>query len=222
MLPAQALTKFRERLDASDFRLPPGYSVNYGGEEEQRQSAVGDLLAPVSVLVLAMLGMLVLSFNSFRLAGVIGTVGFLSIGLGLLALLIFGYPLGFMAIIGMLGLVGVAINDSIVVLANIRANPEARDGDRKALRGVVVGSTRHVIATSLTTVAGFTPLYLAGGYFWPPLAVTVAGGVAGATLLALFYLPSAYIVLHRKRFSMSSAKGGVLSPASTPAPADAG
>jgi multidrug efflux pump subunit AcrB len=108
---------------------------------------------------------------------------------------LFGFPFGFMAIVGSMGLAGVAINDAIVVLAELRANPESRKGNRVVVRDVVLRSTRHVVATSLTTVAGFVPLVIAGGGFWPPLAITIAGGVGGATLLALYYIPSAYILV---------------------------
>jgi multidrug efflux pump subunit AcrB len=67
------------------------------------------------------------------------------------------------------------------------------------VQDVVVRSTRHVLSTSITTIAGFTPLLLAGGGFWPPLAIAIGGGVAGATLLALYFVPSAYILLVRRR-----------------------
>lgn len=60
---------------------------------------------------------------------------------------------------------------------------------------MVVRSTRHVVATSLTTIAGFVPLLLGGGGFWPPLAIAIAGGVGGATVLALYFAPSAYVLL---------------------------
>jgi multidrug efflux pump subunit AcrB len=63
------------------------------------------------------------------------------------------------------------------------------------MREVVLQSTRHIISTSLTTMAGFTPLILGGGGFWPPLAVAIAGGVGGATILALYLAPSAYLIL---------------------------
>ena len=140
---------------------------------------------------------LVVSFRSFRAALIIMIVGSLTIGLGPLALWMFGYPFGFMAIVGTMGLVGVAINDSIVVLAAIRANPRARAGDRDELQCEVTGCTRHILATTVTTVAGFTPLILSGGGFWPPLAITIAGGVAGATFLALYLVPSLHVLLHK-------------------------
>ena len=142
-----------------------------------------------------MVATLVLSFGSFRLAGIIGAVAFLSIGLGIGSLWLYNFPFGFMAIVGTMGLIGVAINDSIVVLAAICADDAAKAGDADAIRKQVKNSTRHIISTSLTTMAGFAPLIIAGGGFWPPLAVAIAGGVGGATILALFFVPAAYIIL---------------------------
>ena len=55
----------------------------------------------------------------------------------------------------------------------------------------VVAATRHVVATTLTTIAGFLPLILDGGGFWPPMAICIAGGVSGATLMALVGVPAA-------------------------------
>ncbi len=199
ILPAHVVAAFQERLEASDLELPLGYTLEYGGEAAERDNAVGNLFASVAPLMVVMVASLVLAFGSFRLAGLIGGVGFLSIGLGMAMLWLFDYPIGFMAIIGTMGLVGVAINDSIVVLAALRDDPSAREGDRNGIRRVVFRSTRHVVATSLTTLAGFAPLVLWGGAFWAPLAVTIAGGVAGATLLALYFVPCVYAMMAGSR-----------------------
>ena len=196
-LAAGALDDFEIRLAQSNFHLPPGYRMEYGGEAAKRDDAIGNLLANVGVLVVLMIATLVLSFQSFRLAMLIGVIGCLSVGLGMGALWVYGFPFGFMAIIGTMGLMGVAINDSIVVLAAIRGNAAARAGDRIAIREVVVRSSRHIFSTTLTTTAGFMPLILAGGGFWPPLAVAVSGGIIGATILALVMVPSAYAITHR-------------------------
>ena len=72
--------------------------------------------------------------------------------------------------------------------------PLASQGDPLAVRKVVVHSTRHVLATSMTTVAGFMPLILGGGGFWPPLATAISGGVIGATLLALVLIPAGFLL----------------------------
>lgn len=195
VLPSQVLTDFKQQLQKSNFQLPLGYRMEFGGESSTRNEAVANLMSTVGILLVLMLATLVLSFSSFRSAFIIAIVGFCSVGLGLFSLWIFGYPLGFMAILGTLSLIGVAINDSIVVLAALIADSQASIGNIKAICQVVVRSTRHVLTTTFTTVAGFIPLLIDGGEFWPPLAICIAGGVIGATLLALLFVPCAYLLM---------------------------
>ncbi|MEM9352736.1 MAG: efflux RND transporter permease subunit [Planctomycetota bacterium] len=192
VLPGAVLDDFRSRLAQSGFELPPGYALTFEGEAGERSRAVRNLLLNAVLLFSLMILTLVAVFGSFRCAAIVLAVGALTVGLGPLSLWVFGYPFGFMAIVGTMGLVGVAINDSIVVLAAIRDDPSARGGNGRALAAVVSGCTRHILATTVTTVIGFAPLVLGGGGFWPPLAITVAGGVAGATALALFFVPCLY------------------------------
>ena len=196
VLPADVLSAFQTSVSANPIEIPTGYRLEFGGEAAERDNAVGNLLSSVGILIVLMIATLVTSFGSFRMSAIIGGVAALSMGLGLLALWLFGYPFGFMAIIGSMGLMGVAINDAIVVLAGIRANEQARDGDPQAIQDVVLQTTRHIIATSLTTMAGFAPLVVAGGEFWPPMAIAISGGVAGATVLALYFVPSMYLLLN--------------------------
>jgi len=195
ILPSRVLADFKQRLSDSNFQLPPGYSMEWEGELAERNKAVSNLLSTVGILIVLMVATLVLSFNSFRSAGIIFLVAISSVGLALGSLWFFGYPLSFMAILGTMGLIGVAINDSIVVLAAIHDHPQARKGDRQAMVKVIIRSTRHILTTTITTIAGFIPLFLDGGEFWPPLAICIAGGVGGATLLALFFVPCAYLVV---------------------------
>ncbi len=195
ILPAEILSQFKAKLENNKFTLPPGYKFEFGGEQEQRNDAVGGLVSTVGVLIILMIATLVLSLGSFQLAGVIGIVAVASFGLGLFSIWLFGYPFGFNPIIGSVGLIGVAVNDSIVVLSAISNHPIAKTGNPKAIQKVVLHSTRHVLTTTLTTAIGFVPLLLSGGEFWPPLAVAIAGGVVGATLLALYFVPAAYYLI---------------------------
>ncbi|MEO0847405.1 MAG: efflux RND transporter permease subunit [Cyanobacteria bacterium J06648_1] len=195
VLPDRALTDFKQQLANANWQLPSGYGYEFGGEAEQKNNAIGGLISTVGVIAVLMVATLVLSLGSFRLAAVIGVVAIASFGLGLCSIWLFGYPFGFNPIIGTVGLIGVAINDSIVVLAAIQQHPIAKTGNKRAIRSVVMHSTRHVMATTLTTAIGFVPLLLGGGEFWPPLAVAIAGGVVGATLLALYLIPAAYSIL---------------------------
>ncbi|WP_204141489.1 efflux RND transporter permease subunit [Halomicronema sp. CCY15110] len=196
-LPDTVLTQFQQQLTAESWQLPAGYRLEYGGEADARGDAVASLLSTVGVLVILMTATLVLSFNSFGLAALIGSVALLAVGLAALALKVFGSLFGFTAILGTLGLIGLAINDSIVVLAALREDPAARQGDRHATEHVVMHATRHVIATTVTTITGFIPLMLDPTGFWPPLAIAIAGGLGGATLLALYYVPAAHLLIVR-------------------------
>ena len=114
------------------------------------------------------------------------------IGVRIGALSLFGYPAGFLAILGIVGLAAVAINETTVVA--VSGNEATARGDARAVREVVTRSTRHMVANSLMTMTGFIPLLLGGGGFWPPLAIALAGGVGGATLLALYFSPSVYLL----------------------------
>ena len=197
-LPIEITNAVLADVDAGALELPPGYRIELAGDSAEQQRAVGQLLTYVPLLATLMLTTLVLSFRSFALAGLIGIVAVFSVGLGMLSLWAGGFPLGFNPIIGTAGLIGVAINGSIVVLAAIRANPAARAGDHRAIITETIGATRHILSTTLTTVAGFMPLLLfSGGDCWPPLAIVIAGGVGLSGLLSLLLTPVAYSLMRR-------------------------
>ena len=188
------------RMEAEGLVMPPGYSLIIDGDSANQSDALGDLLTYLPVLLMLMIATIVLSFRSVRLATLIGVVAVLSVGLGMLSLWIGGYARGFNAIIGSVGLVGVAINGTIVVLAAIRANAEANAGSVDAIVRETIGATRHIVSTTLTTVGGFIPLLLfSGGDFWPPLAIVIAGGVGFSVTLSLLFTPAVYRWLHEER-----------------------
>jgi len=189
-----------ERVEAEGFSMPRGYELVVDGDSANQTEALGNLLTFLPVLLMLMVATIVLSFRSSRLALLIGVVAVLSVGLGMLSLWIGGYARGFNAIIGSVGLVGVAINGTIVVLAAIRANDDARSGMVDAIVAETAGATRHIVSTTLTTVGGFVPLLLfTGGDFWPPLAIVIAGGVGFSVTLSLFFTPAVYRWLHRQK-----------------------
>ncbi len=185
------------RLEQRGFQLPTGYRLELGGESESQADAVGNLMIYLPVIVVLTIAILVLSFRSVRIALILLMVAPLSAGFGLLATWAMQFPLSFNTIIGSMGLMGLAFNSSIVVLASIRANPAAKDGDPDAIATAVMGSGRHLISTTLTTMGSFLPILIfIGGQFWPPLAIVLAGGVGGSTLLAMTFTPAMYRILN--------------------------
>ncbi len=202
-LPAPSLAVFQERLAASGFELPPGYSMIQGGEAENSGDAVGDLVGVGIPLILVMAGAIMLVFNSFRMMLLVMLTGLLSVFYAFFGVWLFNLPFGFNAILGSLGLFGIAINGTIVVLSLLRSNPEAMADNVIAQREVVVDATRHIVATTLTTMGGFIPILLSGDAFWLPLAAGIAGGVAGSAILAVYFTPAVFRLMTMKPFRRS-------------------
>ena len=198
-LPAPALEHFFTALDAAEIELPPGYELQVAGEAAERGNALADLFGTAIPLLVLMVGSVVLAFNSFRYAGVIFVVAFLSVGLAMFGVWLFGTPLGFNAIVGSMGLMGLSINGAIVVLSALRADPAASALQPGAVQATVTDATRHILSTTLTTIGGFVPLLLAGDGFWLPFAAAMVGGVAGSAVLALVFAPAAFVFLTRLR-----------------------
>jgi len=186
---------YKDELEAIRERLPAGYSLQTGGEEENQSEGLANVLAYVGLLMVIMVASLVVGMKSFRLMMIIACVGIMSMGSGFAALAAFDIAFGFSCVVGLVGLIGVAINDSIVVLAALHDDERVRRGDLDAACEVIVGSTRHVLATSLTTMAGLLPLIVSSNQLWQPMGVVIGGGVFAATGLALVFAPAAYLLI---------------------------
>ena len=197
-IPAPVLADYQARLDAAGFTVPAGYSIVIGGEAENSAEAVTDLASVGVPLILVMAGAIMLVFNSFRMMVLILSTGFLSIGLAFFGVWLFNLPMGFNAIVGSLGLLGISINASIVVLSLLKADPWAMADDVIRQREIVVDATRHIVATTLTTMGGFIPILLSGDNFWLPLAAGISGGVAGSALLSLYFTPAVFRIMTYK------------------------
>ncbi|NRB72690.1 MAG: efflux RND transporter permease subunit, partial [Xanthomonadales bacterium] len=192
VLPAVVLARLQAQLDSDPLALPPGYRLEVGGESEKRDSAVGNLLGSAGLILILLVMTVVLSFNSFRLSSIIFAVAGLSAGLGLLSVWASGYPFGFVVIVGLMGLVGLAINAAIVILAELKSQRLSARGDRQAMIEGVMNCTRHIGSTTLTTLGGFMPLILDGGGFWPPFAIAIAGGTVLTSVLSFLFVPAAF------------------------------
>ena len=199
VLPAVVQERIETALAESDLVIPPGYRLEFGGEGAERDSAVGNLMANVGLILILLVITVVLSFNSFRISLIIFSVAGLSIGLGLLCVWAFGYPFGFQVIVGLMGLMGLAINAAIVILAELKSNPQAVTGQPIAIRESVMNCTRHIGSTTLTTLGGFMPLILAGGGFWPPFAIAIAGGTVLTSVLSFLLVPAAFRLFTLRR-----------------------
>jgi multidrug efflux pump len=195
-----ASEQLRELLENGDFALPKGYRLKMAGDADEQKQALGQLATYAPVLLVLMVTVLILTFNSVRFAAVIAMVAILSVGLGMFSLWVSGLPIGFNPLLGSAGLIGVAINGSIVVIAAINGNAKAKSGDTRAIVEETMSCSRHILSTTFTTVGGLIPLLLfSQGSFWPPLAVVLAGGVGFSVILSLFFTPTIIAMMCRIR-----------------------
>lgn len=198
VLPSVVLERLRDAIEG-DLELPTGYRLEIGGEAENRSEAVGDLMSFLGLIVVLMVVTVVMAFDSFRYAAVVFAVAMMAAGLGMLSLAVSGYPFGFTSVIGLMGLIGLAVNAAIVILIELKDCPMSRTGDVVAIRNRVGECTRHIVSTTITTAAGLMPLILSGSGAWPPFAIILAGGTVLTTTLSLFFVPLVFSLMHREK-----------------------
>ena len=193
VLAGTVFEELKSELEKENIEIPAGYRLEYGGESEKRDEALGNLFAAVGFLIVLMVMAIVLTFNSFRLAYITFISAIQSAGLGLFWLWVFDFPFGFLVIIGIMGLIGLAMNATIVILSELKSADNNMQGNEQDVVRGVMNTGRHIVSTTLTTVGGFLPLILAGGVFWPPFAISIAGGAFLSMIVSFYFAPAAYM-----------------------------
>lgn len=184
---------FIESLD-----LPEGYRVEIGGEvedSEQGNSALADNL-PFALIGIGVL--LVLQFNSFRRPAIIMlTMPLVVIG-AVLGLLVSGAFFSFTAVLGIYSLVGIIVNNGIVLIDRIDMESAKRSSIKEAIVEACLARMRPILMTTLTTILGLMPMALFGGPMWFPMAVVIMGGLAVASVLTLGFVPVLYSLFFKQ------------------------
>jgi multidrug efflux pump subunit AcrB len=189
------LERLRPRIEAIE--RPPGYELEWEGEDRASREANAGLALSAPYSFTAMILAVVVMFNAVRQPLVIWLTAPLAIVGVTVGLLLFQVPFEFMAILGFLSLIGMLVKNSIVLVD--QADAERREG-KPGLAAVLdasVGRARPVFLGALTTILGVAPL-LADPFF-KSMAVTIMFGLAFATLLTLIVVPLLYAVLFRIR-----------------------
>jgi len=175
--------------------LPAGYRIEMGGSIEESAKANTALGKVFPVMIAAMLIVIILQVRSFStmamvmLTGPLGLVGVVPM------LLIFHQPFGFNAILGLIGLAGILMRNTLILTEQIKENQAAGLDDYHAVIEATVQRTRPVMLTALAAVLAFIPL--THSVFWGSMAYTLIGGTAVGTILILLFLPALYIAWFR-------------------------
>jgi len=208
LLPEEVLAGLQADLDAEPIALPPGYRIQVGGDADARGETINNLISTLGIVVVLTVATIVLTFRSYRLSLVSGLVCVLSMGLSVFSLALFDYPFGIQALIGVIGSIGVSINAAIIILTALRDDPGAVAGDRDRVVAITAGAARHIVSTTVTTFAGFLPLILEGGGFWPPFAMAIAGGVLLSTVVSFYFTPPMFLLTYAGRRKSQDAEAG--------------
>ena len=179
------------------YQWPDGVHFKVGGEQANRKKAFGGMAKALILAVFGIFAVLVLQFRSFiQPLIVFAAIPFALIG-ALLALFITGYTFSFTAFIGLTSLIGIVVNNSIILVDY--ANQMRREGMEQLQAIAAAAQTRFVpiVLTTLTTIGGLLPLTLSGSSMWSPMGWAIIGGLLVSTLLTLIVVPVLYRFLGR-------------------------
>ncbi len=172
--------------------LPEGFRIEIGGEVESSEKGNQALSQYLPFALLGIIVLLVLQFNSFRRPTIIMlTIPLVIIGAAL-GLMISNAFLSFTAILGIYSLVGIIVNNGIVLIDRIDSERAAGMSVRTAIIEACLARLRPILMTTLTTILGLIPLAVYGGAMWFPMAVVIMGGLAVGTILTLGFVPVLY------------------------------
>ncbi len=182
-----------------DYEIPEGYSIVFGGESEENKDTFSSLVIPTLIAIVAIYLILVLEFGDIRQPLIImGTIPLSFIGI-LWGLKLLNYPIGFMALLGAISLMGVVVNNGIVLLDYINTLIKEYDNPVDAIVEACKTRLRPIMIGMITTVISLIPLALTGGLLWAPLATSIVYGMLLSSVLTMFVIPSAYYVLAAKK-----------------------
>jgi multidrug efflux pump subunit AcrB len=191
VLPAAVIDELASKIEELSATLPKGYRIEIGGIAEESAESSASVFAVVPVMLFLVLIVLMVQLGSFqRLFLVLSVVPLGLIGV-VLALLVAGQPLGFVAILGILALVGIITKNAVILIGQI----EAERAQGRSVWDAVVGASsarfRPIMLTAVSTVLGMIPI--APTVFWGPMAFSIMGGLLVGTLLTLIFLPALYV-----------------------------
>jgi multidrug efflux pump subunit AcrB len=193
VLPDTVVGALAPKIAELNARLPSQYKIETGGMYEESAISSASVFAVVPLMILLMLTTMMVMLGSFRrLALVVAVLPLGLIGV-VLSLLLFNRPLGFVAILGVLALIGMIAKNTVILIVQIEAD---RAEGKNVLDAVLASATsrlRPMVLTAISTVLGLLPI--APTVFWGPMAFAIMGGLMVATLLTLIFLPALYVTV---------------------------
>jgi len=184
-----------DRMAGLRERLPEGYRIDIGGSVEQSGKADGSIQKLQPLMLALMLIFVMLQMRSFSGAFMVVATAPLGLIGATLALLLFRQPFGFVALLGLIGLAGILMRNTMILTQQVQDNFDEGLDPWSAVVEAAVHRARPVILTALAAVLAFVPLTFDS--FWGPLAYVLIGGVAVGTVITLLFVPALYALWFR-------------------------
>jgi len=191
-MPATIVDKLRPKILELNSELPVGYQIKTGGSSEESAKSQASVAAVVPLMLSIVVTILMIQLQSVQ--RVILVLSVVPLGLiGVVAiLLIADKPLGFVAILGIIALVGMIARNSVIIIDQIETEIANGLNHWDAVLTATTHRFRPVILTAAAAILGMIPI--APTVFWGPMAYAIMGGLAVATVLTLLFLPALYCV----------------------------
>ena len=192
---ATVTTRLSKSIEAFRSEMPAGYSVNLGGTAEDSEKSLASIAAIVPLMLALMTIILMVQLRSFqRVAIALLTAPLAMIGVAA-SFLLSGAAMGFVAILGIISLIGMVIRNSVILITQIDENIANGEAPWDAVISATTHRVRPILLTAAAAILGMIPI--ASSVFWGPMAYAVMGGLAVATALTLIFLPALYVAWFR-------------------------
>ncbi len=189
--------QIKPAIDAITATLPPGMRIEVGGAVEESAKANVALFKIFPLMFLAMLTLLMLQLQSFSTLFLVFSTAPLGLIGASFALLAFGAPFGFNALLGLIALAGMIMRNTVILVDQIDADVASGLSRWDAIIESTVRRSRPLVLTALAAILAMIPL--SRSVFWGPMAITMMGGLLVATILTLLFVPALYAAWFRVR-----------------------
>ena len=176
-------------------RMPPGYGIEIAGAVEESSKGQGSIAAGVPIMLFIIFTLLMLQLQSFSRSVLVFLTGPLGIPGVAAALLLFNRPFGFVALLGVIALMGMIMRNSVILIDQIEQDRAKGLPTWDAIVDSAVRRFRPIVLTAAAAVLAMIPL--TRSVFWGPMAVAIMGGLVVATVLTLLSLPAMYAAWFR-------------------------
>ncbi len=195
--PADVVTAFQNVL-AKEYKLPEGYAISYGGQNEQNQESVLSILRAMIIAALLIVATMIIQFNSFRQSLIVlVTIPLALIGV-FFGLAITGIRLSFPGLIGIVALFGIVVKNAIILVDKINLNRKSGIEFKAAIVDACKSRLEAIFITSICTIFGIIPITLSNET-WKALGGAVIFGLMLSSFFTLFVIPTLYMVLMAKK-----------------------